>query len=114
VIIISERTLDRFRLGGYCGFCRRYTFIEPHHIVSRGIGGSHRIDLPINIVGLCVTCHRMHHDGRRPLKCDLLAIVAGREGIFQNEIEATLNRLRWRVGKLVEPSDEEIQELLTC
>ena len=79
--IIDEALLNEFRWPGLCEWCktprdRRH----PHHIFSRGMGGKQRLDIRINLVGLCPRCHVSHHDGNRPSRAELLVLVAKREG----------------------------------
>jgi hypothetical protein len=95
--IVDEKLLDQFRAAGPCSWCREHCQRrEPHHIHTRGIGGGGRLDVAINLVSLCLRCHRSHHDGNEPLTCDLKAIVAAREGRLQDDIEAEIVALRKR------------------
>jgi len=93
--LIDREMMEEFRRKERCEWCKRpVARCEPHHVLGRGIGGGRRIDHPFNLVALCLECHRSHHDGNPPLKCDLLAIVAAREGVLQDEIEEEINRIR--------------------
>ncbi len=95
MIVKDEALLDEFRSGGPCEWCKRWAEPrQPHHLFARGHGGGNRLDVRINLAALCHECHRAHHDGHRPLRCDLLAVVAAREGLIQNEIEAEIMQLR--------------------
>jgi hypothetical protein len=102
---IDEALLDRFRGRGRCEYCHRQCRNrEPHHIRQRGIGGWSRVDVPINLISLgsampgdC-NCHGRFHVGHIP-RCDLLALVAAREGVLQGEIEAEMDRILWRQGR---------------
>ena len=93
--IIDENLLERVRQGGQCCWCLLKTNqgLDPAHILTKGMGGGTRLDHPWNVVGLCRRCHNDHHQGHRPLPCDLLLIVAHREGMLQDEIERELYRL---------------------
>ena len=73
-----------------CEFCSRFRSVVGHHLHSRGAG---RIDLPLNLIGLCAECHQAVHDGHI-LRADLLAVVAQREGLMQQDIEAEVYRIR--------------------
>ena len=63
------------------------------------MGGGARLDIPINLVSLGSTqqwqcdCHRAIHDGNI-LRIDLLAVVAVRENVNQDDIRAVINLLR--------------------
>ena len=39
------------------------TAVDVHHIISRGMGGSTRLDNPSNLVALCRRCHDKRHGG---------------------------------------------------
>lgn len=92
--IVDEKLLSLFRRGGPCEYCKRMTIRrQPHHIFCRGLNSARRLDVAINLIALCLQCHADFHNGRI-LRCDLLALVAAREGRLQGEIEAELYRLR--------------------
>lgn len=92
--IVDEKLLDRFRTAGKCEWCGQWFGCrEPHHVFARGMGSGSRLDIRINLAALCLWCHRSHHDGNRPLRCDLLAVVAKREGLLQADVEAEIRRL---------------------
>lgn len=58
MILADESLLDRFRGPGICERCERYfRSRDAAHIVTRGLGGGHRVDIPANIVSLCRRCH---------------------------------------------------------
>jgi len=62
------------------------------------MGGGGRLDIDLNLIALggefdC-NCHGEHHAGNQPLRCDLLAIVAKREGCLQTDIERTIHAIR--------------------
>ncbi len=97
--IVDELLLESFRAPGRCEYCGHYCQRrEPHHIFSRGMGGGSRLDVRINLISLCPAfvgqeCHNQYHAGHI-LRCDLLAIVAKREGRLQTDIEAEIYKLR--------------------
>jgi len=94
----NEALLDEFRFKPRCEWCGRLMCNErlhPHHIFGRGMGGWSRMDVRINLVGLCAEDHAAHHNGQRPLTIDLLAIVAAREKTTQDAIRDEINCLRW-------------------
>ena len=98
--IIDETVLDQFRFAPKCEWCgrapRRGVSLEPHHIHGRGFGGGSRLDVRINLAALCRECHQSHHDGHRPLRCDLQAVVAAREGRMQDDIMEEIYELMRR------------------
>lgn len=65
----SKRSIDKqlraiVAEDGDCFSCYGYqdqlNMLCPHHIISRGAGGSHE---PSNILTTCAGCHREIHDG---------------------------------------------------
>ncbi|MGI9951325.1 HNH endonuclease signature motif containing protein [Moorellaceae bacterium AZ2] len=66
----------------YCELCGEKAYGEPHHIRTRGAGGS---DIPENLIQLCWEHHVAVHAGRLP-RGDLVAVVAAREGKTPEEI----------------------------
>lgn len=91
--IVNEKLLKEFRVGPCC-WCGRTGRTHPHHVFGRGMGGATRLDVRVNLVSLCFGCHRQTHMGRRPIRVDLLAVVAAREGLMQDEITRTILELR--------------------
>lgn len=101
----NNKILAEFRGPGICSWCQRWVSRrEPHHLWRRGCGGGSQLDIRINLVALCATfcgglhCHALAHSGHI-LRCDLLAVVAAREGRLQGEIEAEIKELRRRSGR---------------
>ena len=85
---------DRSGQEGACLWCRRRADrLDPAHIIATGMGGGRRLDHPWNVVPLCRECHNDHHQGQRPLPCDLLLMVAHREGVLQEDVERELYRI---------------------
>jgi hypothetical protein len=94
VIVIDRKLLARYRLGGPCWYCGRWQErLEPHHLWTRGMGGGGRLDIPENLIPLCSSCHREAQAYRIP-RCDLVAIVAARLGLRQDEVEERIRELR--------------------
>ncbi len=92
--IVDETVLDEFRGPGKCEWCGfRCYALHPHHLWARGMGGGGRLDVRINLIGLCWVCHSDVHHGDISRQ-DLLAVVAAREGKLQSEIEEEIWRLR--------------------
>lgn len=96
--IIDRELLKEWGQGGVCEFCKRPLRHrgEVHHVHTKGAG---RIDLPLNIIllgsWLDCNCHGRFHDGHI-LRDDLLAVVAKREGLTQDEIREEV----WRIRRL--------------
>lgn len=85
--IIDESLLDIFRHKTKCHWCGlRTDGCDPAHAFSRGAG---RLDIAINLIALCRECHTANHAGHI-MRCDLLAIIAVREGVLQPDIEAVV------------------------
>ena len=94
MVIKDQNLLLAFKLAPRCEWCGQRGYLQAHHLFTRGMGGGGRLDVPINLVSLCVCCHRLHHDGHEPLTLDLLGVVARREGTTQDAIRAEIQRLR--------------------
>ena len=94
--VVDKALLAVFRSAQRCEWCGKATpeGCHPHHLWGRGLGGGSRLDIRLNLAALCARCHRLHHDGHRPLKCDLLAIVAAREHTTQDRIERVVYKIR--------------------
>lgn len=92
----DDSVLDLFRTAGKCEKCKQpFLRREPHHIIACGLGGGHRMDIPINLVALGPTlffplcpCHgkaTRNEDGHK--RHDFLLIVVKREKLDMNEYE---------------------------
>lgn len=92
--IVDDSLLDEFRGTIACGWCRRVSQgrLDPHHLFGRGHGGGSRLDHRWNLIALCRACHNDVHAGHIR-RADLLAMVAVREGVLQDQIEAEIYRL---------------------
>jgi hypothetical protein len=100
VKIIDENLLRSFREKPRCEWCGKPNVgqLQPHHVRCRGMGGGGRLDVPVNLIALCaVPCHDDAHHGRITAT-DLLAVVAAREGVLQQDIIDEVNRLRRTPG----------------
>lgn len=88
--ILNESTLDQFREQTRCELCNRTVGgCEPHHWYARGMGGGHRIDVALNLVGLCRYCHQRCEDGVIPRRLVLLHI-ANRHSTTPDAVEEAL------------------------
>ena len=56
------------------------------------MGGGGRLDVRINLIGLCRLCHQQSHD--RPCHATMLLLVAQREDVSQRDIEDVMHLLR--------------------
>ena len=90
---ISEATLDAFRTPGRCEVCGKYGPREPHHVFARGRGNASRMDIPENLLAVCVECHASIHGGMY-WRIYLLGLIGQREGLWPQDLELTLQRLR--------------------
>jgi 5-methylcytosine-specific restriction endonuclease McrA len=66
----------------YCERCGRPGHGGCHHIKYQSQGGD---DIKENLIRLCFDCHRGIHDARYN-RMELIAIVAGREGMTPEEV----------------------------
>jgi hypothetical protein len=105
--IVNERILREFREKQRCEHCGAdtRTGADPHHVAGRGHGGGNRMDVPINLVGLCRFCHTRLHNGVIPRKA-MLEIVAEREGVLPEQVKAALDFISRLDGKLSPPQRE--------
>lgn len=94
MIVIDTPLLATFREAGPCEHCHRWSNPrEPHHLHTRGFGGGQRVDIVINLMGLCLVCHRAFHDGNIPFDA-LLQIVAKREGVIDSLMDLLILQIR--------------------
>jgi hypothetical protein len=56
---VSSQIIEYKQTHTYCEACFKPAMAWPHHIQSRGAGGS---DDPENLLSLCVYCHTKYHD----------------------------------------------------
>src|SRR5580698_8630256 len=50
-----------------CRRCNSRSNLHPHHLTFRSHGGTHTME---NLITLCMTCHRMLHDGKLTVEVD--------------------------------------------
>lgn len=103
--IEDEAVLREMRGPGCCEWCGAYgPHREAAHILASGLGGGHRLDIPLNLVSLgiggwvgyaavCV-CHNDSHNGKRPTTEDLLTISGKKVGATGEEVKAVLWMLK--------------------
>ncbi len=110
MIEINNALLREFRAGNRCEWCgRTVAELDPHHYwQKRGVGGGSRLDIRINLIGLCrgFVCGRFvscHDDAEAGIisREDLLDKVAAREGTTPAAIRDEIQRLRGVRGKVV-------------
>jgi len=87
--------------------CGRSAEGEPHHIRTRGAGGS---DVRENLIQLCGLHHRMVHDGKIE-RSDLIRIVAKREGKTPEEVAAII-QLPYQEPEPPAPQPPKLEELI--
>jgi len=84
--IIDPKIIQECRDRAQCELCYAGTApYEAHHIYHRGMGGGSQLDVAINLICVCVKCHRLIHDGWVKRQ-GLLAAVAVREGISSQQV----------------------------
>lgn len=93
MIVKNPAILAEFRGPGRCEYCRQLCHREAHHLFRRGLGGGNRLDVRINLAGLCQTCHWMETAGHIS-RAAMLEIVAKREGIEPEELENRIYEMR--------------------
>ena len=63
--IDSPATLADFRLYARCPGCGQTTGLVPHHAIIRcGMGGGSRLDVPCNLLSVCVVCNGLAEQER--------------------------------------------------
>lgn len=93
MIIKDDDLLHAFRLQTRCEWCGQPTpGCDPHHLHARGLGGGSRLDIAINLIGLCRRCHNDCHAGN-VTSSDLRAVIARREHTTQDAIQTEIWRL---------------------
>lgn len=90
--IVCESLLDEYRRKKRCEWCGTPSNdrAHPHHYKCRGLGGGHQLDLCINIVALCPTCHAKAHGGQIA-RHKIGLILAVRYDAMLASIEEALN-----------------------
>lgn len=111
MLIIDPELVYQFRKQTVCEWCGRRvkSGLAPHHVFTRGAG---QLDVSFNLIALCPptgnNCHQLFHDGHI-MREDLLAKVAAREGVLQDDIVDAVHFLR-RLPK--RPSMQRLDWLL--
>jgi len=92
---LPEHHLEAPRARGRCEYCgAAYPRLQAAHLLARGSGGGSTLNLPLNLVGLCIMCHAASHAGHEPTLLSLLTIVSRRECFpTHRELEAHLRLL---------------------
>ena len=102
MIVINEPLLAELGRAVVCGYCRRAMHCHVHHVWAKGLGGGHRLDVRVNLIPLCVWCHRKHHDGNLARQ-DLILMVAQREN---TTYQAIIDVIAW-LKRLPKDATEE-------
>lgn len=95
VKIKNNKLLAEYRGEQRCWWCGLPKRCQPHHLVTKGMGGARRADTRLNLAALCVDCHTAHHNGQRPLTLDLVAVVAAWNSVQQAAVEAVMQTIKW-------------------
>lgn len=93
--IVDKKLLATYRGLQRCWWCGFIKWTQAHHLVTKGMGGSRRADVRLNLASLCIDCHTAHHNGQRPLTADLVAVVAAKNGVQQAEVEDAMRMIKW-------------------
>ena len=93
--VTDKEILKLFRGPGRCGYCNRWCRErEAAHLYARQMSGGSTLNVRLNLIALggpfdCA-CHVESHAGREPTLIDLLAKVAARENMLQDELKRIL------------------------
>jgi hypothetical protein len=94
VKIVNAKLIAEVGGPGLCEHCLRPSlYREVHHALSIGSGGGGRIDHRLNLLGLCLRCHRELHDGNLSREI-LWEVIAKREGVSVEEVKVEVYRIR--------------------
>jgi hypothetical protein len=99
VKIDNPELLATFR-GIPCEYCRIEVATDAAHLFACGMGGGGRLDIAINVAGLCRKCHSRNHAANtgkptcRPTFLDLLKIISRRENVPAQTIVERIQLLR--------------------
>ena len=109
MIIECSATLDKFRVKPRCEFCgKSVPGCEPHHYHAKGMGGGSRLDIDINLIGLCRFCHQSAEDANISRKT-ILGIIADRE---KHDAEVIQEAIYFLV-RTPDDSDAQIMEAMS-
>src|SRR4051812_4078324 len=96
--VLDALLLRSFR-GRPCEWCPSTFDVSAHHVHYRSAG---RLDIRINLIGLCRECHDRHHRGRHPAEpttAQCWQTIADREGLtvgaLKRCIKAILALPKW-------------------
>ncbi len=91
--IVDEDLLEQFRRAGRCEICQRWFYrLQPHHWLPRGMNSCRRLDVPANLIALCVVCHAKAEAVNIPRE-EILRIIAQREEWHPKLLREELYRL---------------------
>ena len=94
--------LGRFRGYGWCEICKKRRKVEPHHSWQKtGMGGGSRLDIRINLIAVCRSCHN-NCEEELVTRDEVLKIVARRELTTPEDIIAVIDFL-WKLPKHMDP-----------
>jgi hypothetical protein len=91
----DEKLLAEYRGEQRCWWCGLIKRCQPHHLVTKGMGGARRADVRLNLAALCLDCHNAHHNGQRPITADLVAVVAARNSVQQAVVQDAMQTIKW-------------------
>ncbi len=98
----AAKLLAQARSYGACEGCRAFTTLDPHHRMTRGIGGVHRVASDVsndcrNLLMLCRSCHNRTLD--HAAECIAVGwVIERRAGVDPREVPAkihTVNGYGW-------------------
>lgn len=88
----NKNLMEELRRSSNCEACFYPTPFgaDPHHVECRGFGGGSRMDVRINLIALCRFCH----DEAPKKKALMLKLIAQREGLSVEDIQAVVALLK--------------------
>lgn len=94
----NRKLLSQYAGMQPCWWCGWTKLCQAHHLVTKGMGGSRRADVPLNLMSLCIDCHYAHHTTGRPSTEKLAGRVAVKNGVAKEVVDDAMDEIKW--GKL--------------
>lgn len=90
----EQKAIDQARNRPCCELCGtpNRDGLQAAHALTRGMGGSHDVNHPWNLLGLCLDCHQAQHS--EGVLGILFRLIARREGRSVEEIRDKVRELR--------------------
>ncbi len=72
-----------------CAVCSKTYGVTAHHFHAKGMGGGSQLDIPENLLPVCVECHDKIHRGKI-MRVEVLALIAARLGKTPEECQQVI------------------------